>query len=727
MHDTSATRPTAPAGAPTAHGLTLLFVHGWAFDASFWDEVRAHLTLHLPSYPQQVLDAGYFGAPAQPGVLPAPPSGHWPAHAGPVIAIGHSLGAMQLLGRLPPRCAGLVMINGFARFCRSPDHPSGTPPRLLTRMLDKLAETPGEVVNDFRARCGAPACTRSPEPAALTTGLRALRDHDERAALAGLTLPVRLLAGQSDPLVPAPMSQALAIPDTHWHPGGHLLPLTDSAWCAERIVKFILSIHPAMPAQGPENQWNPPHRSTVTHNLIHKQEIAGRFGSSSARYDRHAWVQEHAALELARRIATLPLPPRPRILEIGCGTGLLTRELTRLLGPANWTVTDISPAMLSQAQSHFPAGYADFRVLDGEHPGHLDGPYDLICSSLAVQWFNDLDAGLARLANLLAPGGWLAFSTLADGTFREWRDAHEQLGWQAGTRSYPLPEQLGRYLPFSGRAETETLHAPQAGGLAFVRGLKAIGADIPAAGHVPLSPRQLRAVITRFDKEYTHVSYEIAYGAWRRPPAGVFVTGTDTGVGKTLACAVLAQAWQAGYWKPLQTGLAEESGDTDTVTRLAALAPDRVHAPGYTLQAPLSPWAAALQENTCVDIETLQLPAATAPLVVEGAGGLLVPVDNRHTMLDLIVRFGLPVVLVARSGLGTINHTLLSLQALAARRVPVLGVIMNGPPSPGNRQAIETFGKVRVLAEFPHYEKLDPATVQALAVRMPSLETCLEQ
>ncbi|MCP1712078.1 pimeloyl-[acyl-carrier protein] methyl ester esterase [Kerstersia gyiorum] len=247
MHDTSATRPTAPAGAPAAHGLTLLFVHGWAFDASFWDEVRAHLTLHLPSYPQQVLDAGYFGAPVQPGVLPAPPSGHWPAHAGPVIAIGHSLGAMQLLGRLPPRCAGLVMINGFARFCRSPDHPSGTPPRLLTRMLDKLAETPGEVVNDFRARCGAPACTRSPEPAALATGLRALRDHDERAALAGLTLPVRLLAGQSDPLVPAPMSQALAIPDTHWHPGGHLLPLTDSAWCAERIVEFILSIQPCQP------------------------------------------------------------------------------------------------------------------------------------------------------------------------------------------------------------------------------------------------------------------------------------------------------------------------------------------------------------------------------------------------------------------------------------------------------------------------------------------------
>ena len=147
-----------------------------------------------------------------------------------------------------------------------------------------------------------------------------------------------------------------------------------------------------------------------------------------------------ARARLAEDIARLDLPPRPRILEIGCGTGLLTRELARRLGPADWMLTDISPAMLEIARlGPAPQGSVRYAALDGEHPDALPGGYDLICSSLAVQWFGDLNAGLGRLAALLAPGGHLAIATLAEDTFAEWRAAHARAGLDAGTPAIPRP------------------------------------------------------------------------------------------------------------------------------------------------------------------------------------------------------------------------------------------------------------------------------------------------
>ncbi|NYE24354.1 dethiobiotin synthase [Pigmentiphaga litoralis] len=210
------------------------------------------------------------------------------------------------------------------------------------------------------------------------------------------------------------------------------------------------------------------------------------------------------------------------------------------------------------------------------------------------------------------------------------------------------------------------------------------------------------------------------------PHRGVFVTGTDTGVGKTLVSAILAKAWHADYWKPLQTGVADEPGDTPSVMQLADLAPSRVHAPFVVLQAPLSPWAAAPLEGVRIDTDALTCPLTASPLIVEGAGGLLVPINDEVMMIDLIARLGLPVVLVARSSLGTINHTLLSLQALKAAGIAVAGVVMNGPPSAGNRLAIERFGKVPVIAEVPSLEAVDPATVAAQAARVPTLAAMME-
>lgn len=463
----------------------------------------------------------------------------------------------------------------------------------------------------------------------------------------------------------------------------------------------------------------------------HHHRVRARFSAAADSYDRHAGVQRQAALALAERIARLPLPSAPRILEIGCGTGLLTRAVSERLPDAIWTVTDISPAMLARARatSHLP-DTARFQVMNGEFPDLAqDKSFDLICSSLAVQWFDDLDAGLARLAALLAPGGHLAISTLARHTFREWRAVHEALGVPDATPVYPPAQDIGASLPLAGKVEHEEIMVAHHNGLDFLRSLKGIGATTPRRGSRSLSAAQLRQVLHHFDEANTHVTYDIGYGTWSRAAArrGVFVTGTDTGVGKTLVSALLAKAWHADYWKPMQTGVADEAGDTPTVAELAQLGPERVHAPACILQAPLSPWAAAALEAVTLDPGTLALPDTSAALVVEGAGGLLVPVDEHTMMLDIIARLGLPVVLVARSGLGTINHTLLSLQALRAARIPVCGVVMNGPPNPGNRMAIERFGKTQVLFEVPWLDQPDAVGIGQLAARVPELALLLEQ
>jgi len=207
---------------------------------------------------------------------------------------------------------------------------------------------------------------------------------------------------------------------------------------------------------------------------------------------------------------------------------------------------------------------------------------------------------------------------------------------------------------------------------------------------------------------------------------GVCVTGTDTGIGKTVVSACLVRAWHASYWKPVQSGTADGDHDTATVVRLAALAPDRHAPPAYALRAPLSPHAAAALEGIAIDLDRLAaLPALPAPLVVEGAGGVLVPLTDRHLMIDLMARLALPVVLVARSALGTINHTLLSLMALRSRGIAIAGVVLNGPPNPGNRAAIESHGAIRIIAELPPADPLDAEAITRLAALLPPLSRLL--
>ncbi len=210
---------------------------------------------------------------------------------------------------------------------------------------------------------------------------------------------------------------------------------------------------------------------------------------------------------------------------------------------------------------------------------------------------------------------------------------------------------------------------------------------------------------------------------------GVFVTGTDTGIGKTFAAACLVKAWNASYWKPVQTGLTEEpGGDSASISRLVDIPNLPVYAPHHALAEPLSPAAAAARAGVRVALSDFDIPPPDGrPLVVEGAGGVLVPLTPDHLIADLIARLGLPVIVVARSTLGTINHTLLTLEALRTRRLPVAGVILNGPPDAGNRAAIERFGAVRVIAELPRLAAdPDAAAVTRLAAeRIPPLDAIL--
>lgn len=192
----------------------------------------------------------------------------------------------------------------------------------------------------------------------------------------------------------------------------------------------------------------------------------------------------------------------------------------------------------------------------------------------------------------------------------------------------------------------------------------------------------------------------------------VVVAGTDTGVGKTVFSAALASALGAAYWKPIQAGLDGET-DSAAVLRLGCLAPGRVLPSAYSLVMPASPHIAAQREGIDIRQRHLGLPVIAGPLVIETAGGLMVPLSKRLLQIDLLAYWQMPVVLVARTALGTINHSLLSLEALRRRRVPVLGVAFTGAPEPEVEETIAELGLVRRLGRLPPLDPLDATSLRA--------------
>lgn len=190
------------------------------------------------------------------------------------------------------------------------------------------------------------------------------------------------------------------------------------------------------------------------------------------------------------------------------------------------------------------------------------------------------------------------------------------------------------------------------------------------------------------------------------------VTGTDTGIGKTVFAAALTAHLGARYWKPVQAGLDEES-DSDAVARLSGLGKGAVIPEAYRLRTPCSPDQAAQIDGVTIDPGRLSLPDGDDPLVVEGAGGVLVPLSPTLLFADVFARWRLPVILVARTSLGTINHSLLSIEALRSRGVPVHGCAFVGPQNAANESAICGMGAASHLGRMPWLVEMSPPSLLA--------------
>ncbi len=198
------------------------------------------------------------------------------------------------------------------------------------------------------------------------------------------------------------------------------------------------------------------------------------------------------------------------------------------------------------------------------------------------------------------------------------------------------------------------------------------------------------------------------------------ISGTDTGIGKTVFSAALASALDAYYWKPIQSGLEDET-DSETVKRLGNLQPERVIPEAWKLHTPVSPHLAARLDNTIIQPELLIPPQTSSPLIIEGCGGLMVPLTNDFLLADLFARWQIPVILCARTSLGTINHTLLSLEALRIRSIPVYGVVFIGPEQIDTQNIIVKLGKTRMLGRLPWLDLLTPDHLQQMFLQQFSL------
>lgn len=183
------------------------------------------------------------------------------------------------------------------------------------------------------------------------------------------------------------------------------------------------------------------------------------------------------------------------------------------------------------------------------------------------------------------------------------------------------------------------------------------------------------------------------------------ICGTDTGIGKTVFSAALTGALNAHYWKPVQSGLEEET-DSEIVARLSGVPVDHILPEAYRLKEPASPHLSARLEGVEIDPFRLEPPAGVGPLIIEGAGGLLVPLTNTTVFADVFARWRIPVILCARTALGTINHTLLSIEAPRSRDVPIRGVAFIGAENIDTQITIAAIGQVKVLGRLPLLENL---------------------
>lgn len=191
-----------------------------------------------------------------------------------------------------------------------------------------------------------------------------------------------------------------------------------------------------------------------------------------------------------------------------------------------------------------------------------------------------------------------------------------------------------------------------------------------------------------------------------------FVTGIGTDVGKTVVSAILCEALKADYWKPIQTGV-EHGKDSDTVKSMLTNSSSVIHAESYLFPKPLSPHVAS--ESETIELKNIQIPQTKNHLIIEGAGGILVPINETETLLDVIKKVQAEVVLVSRNYLGSINHTLLSVEVLKQHQVPIKGIIFNGEDVYNGEEIIIKKSGLKVLGRIPEVQHLDKETILNLS------------
>ncbi|MEO5377543.1 MAG: methyltransferase domain-containing protein [Magnetococcus sp. DMHC-6] len=240
--------------------------------------------------------------------------------------------------------------------------------------------------------------------------------------------------------------------------------------------------------------------------------IAEAFGRAS-RYHETARVQRVVAAELAERLARRVRTPRPRVLELGCGSGFLSQSLLQNWPEGSFLITDVAAPMVERCRQNLTCSRQNrqFVVMDCEDHALRPG-YDLITASLAFQWLQDFPKTLRGLLDLLAPGGILGFSTLALGTFMEWQQACARHGVPAGTPDYPPVEFFQHFWPVEGQCEIETewYFDSYTSGISFLRHLKQIGAHSPKENYASVTAGQLRRVLRDLTTTFT-IRYHVVY------------------------------------------------------------------------------------------------------------------------------------------------------------------------------------------------------------------------
>lgn len=249
--------------------------------------------------------------------------------------------------------------------------------------------------------------------------------------------------------------------------------------------------------------------STLDENFT--KNVAFCFENAALTYNQNSGVQRIVASNLARKIADISLPKNPSILEIGCGTGHLTERLVSLFPDANIIATDISKSMVDTCRTRLEGNeQITFVVMDGSKLA-TSGTFDLVCSSLALQWFCNLPETLSELTRSLKKNGLLAVSLLSQETFCEWRDAHKKHGFVAGTLHFHDTSYYCKSFPPGDLSIENELYIDQPKTiLDFLRSLRAIGADTPCPGHRKLSVAELRLVLREFDTA-PRITYDLIY------------------------------------------------------------------------------------------------------------------------------------------------------------------------------------------------------------------------